>query len=347
MTKLECEVCRAYAIIAIFLHNYIHWLPNTPQENEFEFDGIRHWDFIHSIESGNDIFINLLSYLGHLGVPVFVFLSGYGLAQKYGQQTIIGLKSFIVKHYTKLLKPLLLGMLVYLFVMYIKDGEWPTFQTFALQCLMLQNLIVPFERFGSPEPYWYFGMTMQLYVIYIVFVYKHSLRWIITFTLLSIIFLVFLGSFDKFLPLFVWLKYNSIGWLIPFFLGIILSKYPQILFIKNKKGYMALIILLSFSLLVLFGCNFYTWLFIPAIAVILAIYSTLILPDAVKRIAAKIGSLSLFIFVIHPIIRELTIDIGYYGHPYCGIVIYSLITLLIAYAIKKIKTIIFISHTDR
>ena len=89
MTKLECEVCRAYAIIAIFLHNYIHWLPNTPQENEFEFDVIRHWDFIHSIESGNDIFINLLSYLGHLGVPVFVFLSGYGLAQKYGQQTIM------------------------------------------------------------------------------------------------------------------------------------------------------------------------------------------------------------------------------------------------------------------
>ena len=347
MTKLECEVCRAYAIIAIFLHNYIHWLPNTPQENEFEFDVNRHWDFIHSIESGSDIFINLLSYLGHLGVPVFVFLSGYGLAQKYDQQTAIGLKSFIVKHYTKLLKPLLLGMFVYLFVMYIKDGEWPTFQTFALQCLMLQNLIVPFERFGSPEPYWYFGMTMQLYVIYIVFVYKHSLRWIITFTLLSIIFLVFLGSFDKFLPLFVWLKYNSIGWLIPFFLGIILSKYPQILFIKNKKGYMALIILLCFSLLVLFDCDFYTWLFIPAIAVILAIYSTLILPDAVKRIAAKIGSLSLFIFVIHPIIRELTIDIGYYGHPYCGIVIYSLITLLIAYAIKKIKTNIFISHTDR
>ena len=347
MTKLECEVCRAYAIIAIFLHNYIHWLPNTPQENEFEFDVIRHWDFIHSIESGNDIFINLLSYLGHLGVPVFVFLSGYGLAQKYGQQTIIGLKSFIVKHYTKLLKPLLLGMFVYLFVMYIKDGEWPTFQTSALQCLMLQNLIVPFERFGSPEPYWYFGMTMQLYVIYIVFVYKHSLRWITTFTLLSIIFLVFLGSFDKFLPLFVWLKYNSIGWLIPFFLGIILSKYPQIQLIKNKKGYMALIILLSFSLLVLFGYNFYTWLFIPAIAVILAIYSTLILPDAVKRVAAKIGSLSLFIFVIHPVIRELTIDIGYYGHPYRGIVIYSLITLLIAYAINKIKTNIFISHTDR
>ena len=347
MTKLECSVCRAYAIIAIFLHNYIHWLPNTPQENEFEFDVNRHWDFMHSIESGSDIFINLLSYLGHLGVPIFVFLSGYGLAQKYDQQTTIELRSFIAKHYTKLLKPLLLGLLIYIIAMYIKDGEWPTFHTLALQCLMLQNLIVPFERFGSPEPYWYFGMTMQLYVIFIVLVYKHSLRWITAFTLLSIILLVIWGSIDKYLPLFVWLKYNSIGWLLPFFMGVILSKYPQIQFIKNKKGFMAIIIPLCFSLLVLFDCNFYTWLLIPAIAVILAIYSTLILPNAVKRVVAEIGSLSLYIFVIHPIIRELTIDIGYYGHPYCGIVVYSLITLLIAYAIKKIKTYNLFSQTNK
>lgn len=203
---------------------------------------------------------------------------------------------------------------------------------------MLRNLIVPFERFGSPEPYWYFGMTMQLYVIYIIFVYKHSLRWITAFTLLSIILSVFLGSIDKYLPLFVWLKYNSIGWLLPFFLGVILSKYPQTQFIRIKKEFMALIILLCFSLLILFDCNFYTWLFIPAIAVILAIYSTLILPVAVKRAAAIIGDISLYIFVIHPIIRELTIDIGYYGHPYWGISIYAFFTLLIAYLIRKSLT---------
>ena len=338
MTKTECSVIRAYAILSIFLHNYIHWLPNTPQENEFEFDVNRHWSFINSIISGSDIFINLFSYLGHLGVPVFVFLSGYGLAQKYDKQATIGIKSFIAKHFTKLFKPLLGGMLIYIIVMYIRDGEWPTFHTLALQCLMLQNLIVPFERFGSPEPYWYFGMTMQLYVIYIVFVYKHSLRWITAFTLLSIILSVILGGIDKYLPLFVWLKYNSIGWLLPFFLGIILSKYPQTQFIRIKKEFMALIILLCFSLLILFDCNFYTWLFIPAIAVILAIYSTLILPVAVKRVAAIIGDISLYIFVIHPIIRELTIDIGYYGHPYWGINIYTFFTLLIAYLISKSLT---------
>ena len=143
MTKTECSVIRAYAILSIFLHNYIHWLPNTPQENEFEFDVNRHWSFINSIISGSDIFINLFSYLGHLGVPVFVFLSGYGLAQKYGQQATIGLKSFIAKHFVKLIKPLLGGMLIYIIVMYIRDGEWPTFHTLVLQCLMLRNIIVP------------------------------------------------------------------------------------------------------------------------------------------------------------------------------------------------------------
>ena len=140
MTKTECSVIRAYAILSIFLHNYIHWLPNTPQENEFEFDVNRHWSFINSIISGSDIFINLFSYLGHLGVPVFVFLSGYGLAQKYDKQATIGIKSFIAKHFTKLFKPLLGGMLIYIIVMYIRAGEWPTFHTLALQSCLLNVL---------------------------------------------------------------------------------------------------------------------------------------------------------------------------------------------------------------
>lgn len=335
MTKLECSAIRAYAILAIAIHNYCHWLPNTPQENEFEFEVGRHWDFIHSMGTASDILVNLFSYLGHLGVPVFVFLSGYGLSQKYGQTETVQLKSFLTTHYIKLLKPLLIGLLVYVFVMYLKEGEWPSFRTFALQCLMLQNLIVPFERFGSPEPYWYFGMTMQLYVIYILFVYKRSLRWLTVLTVFSLILLVFLGSIDAYLPFFVWMKYNSIGWLLPFLLGVIASRYAGTKLFKLNKGYMAAIMLLCAVLLIILDSQFLTWLLIPAISVVLTICFILIQPQAAQQVAAGVGSISMYIFVIHPIIRELTIDIGYYGNPYWGLLVYVSLTLFLAFMVKK------------
>ena len=79
------------------LHNYCHWLPFAVPENEFSLSVekyIQFWDVI----SWDTIFIQFFSFWGHLGVSVFVFLSGYGLVKKY-DDTNINWKSFIIKHW--------------------------------------------------------------------------------------------------------------------------------------------------------------------------------------------------------------------------------------------------------
>ena len=68
--------------MCIVVHNFCHLLPNAAHENEFFFDVGNDQFFLAHIFT-SDFVVQLFSYWGHLGVPVFVFLTGYGLSQKY------------------------------------------------------------------------------------------------------------------------------------------------------------------------------------------------------------------------------------------------------------------------
>jgi len=84
LSRQTCNALRGLAIIGIFLHNYCHWLGPIVKENEYQY-------FQHNVDwltqvMGNpdlNLPIHLLSFFGHYGVPVFLFLSAYGLVMKY------------------------------------------------------------------------------------------------------------------------------------------------------------------------------------------------------------------------------------------------------------------------
>ena len=80
----QCSALRGLAIIGIFLHNYCHWLGLAVKENEYTFtiDKCRR---LLEVMTHPDINlpVHLLSFFGHYGVPVFLFLSAYGLVMKY------------------------------------------------------------------------------------------------------------------------------------------------------------------------------------------------------------------------------------------------------------------------
>ena len=78
---------RGIAIMAIMLHNYCHWLNFAVKENEYQFHSDRAAAFWQSLTTPDGMLpIQLLSFLGHYGVPVFLFLSGYGLVLKYERE---------------------------------------------------------------------------------------------------------------------------------------------------------------------------------------------------------------------------------------------------------------------
>ena len=138
---------RGLAIIGIFLHNYCHWLGPIVKENEYQY-------FQHNVDWLNQVMVSmdlnlpvhLLSFFGHYGVPVFLFLSAYGLVMKYEakphlsteQQTrmynISGKKltgsinwreplHFIRYHYLKLFKMMIVGFVAFTMLDLITPGS--------------------------------------------------------------------------------------------------------------------------------------------------------------------------------------------------------------------------------
>ena len=84
LTRRECSAMRGIAILAIMLHNYCHFIGRIVKENEYQYleqNNTRLWQVLTNPDEL--LPVHLLSYFGHYGVPVFLFLSGFGLVMKY------------------------------------------------------------------------------------------------------------------------------------------------------------------------------------------------------------------------------------------------------------------------
>ena len=84
LSRAECTAMRGIAILAIVLHNYCHFIGKIVKENEYQFFTSNNDRLWHALTNIDELLpVHLLSYFGHYGVPVFLFLSGFGLVKKY------------------------------------------------------------------------------------------------------------------------------------------------------------------------------------------------------------------------------------------------------------------------
>lgn len=227
MTKKECSILRGVAILCIILHNFCKRIPFAVPENEYSFSLDNVLLFWNTLQ-WDTIFIQFFSFWGHLGVPVFVLLSGYGLALKYDRIETLDWKDFLWRHYKKLCYPMVGGLLAYYIVRYLMsphdyNGIQEIFpiKQFMAQLTLLINLLPEPHKLILPGPYWYFGMTMQLYVIYLIFVHKRPTAFIVIIAVATLFVCLFLQQYTS---LLIWIKVNAAGWLLPFALGIIIGR---------------------------------------------------------------------------------------------------------------------------
>ena len=76
ISKDDTSLIKGLAIFCIVLHNFFHWMPPSPGENEFVFDERIHNNFFSILTSTPTEIINVLfSYFGHYGVQIFIFIS--------------------------------------------------------------------------------------------------------------------------------------------------------------------------------------------------------------------------------------------------------------------------------
>ena len=104
LNRAECNAMRGLAIIGIFMHNYCHWLGGIVRENEYQFFANNVYGLNRAIAHADSLLpVHLFSFFGHYGVPVFLFLSAYGLYCKYesrpDDKSDTGCVSFIRVHF--------------------------------------------------------------------------------------------------------------------------------------------------------------------------------------------------------------------------------------------------------
>ena len=206
---------------------------------------------------------------------------------------------------------------------------------FIAQLTMIINFIPNPHRLIAPGPYWYFGLTMQFYLIYLFLIYKRSILYISAIAICVFILSIFLEHNPK---LLISIKYNFIGWLFPFVYGIILGRMNY----NPSVWQNCSVVAITFILTLLFGYSYYTWLLIPLLIAILATHMITILPIHITNIFDFIGKISLYLFVLHPITRELTIRYGQNSNPYISLTLYLVLTLILAWGFGKVTN--FIQH---
>ena len=366
LSRTESSALRGIAILGIILHNYCHFLGFAVKENEYKFDAGRPMQFLDKLFSlDSDLFIHFFSFLGHYGVPIFLFISGYGLVKKYEAQpqqpasakevspsgTFGG--AFIKKHFLKLFRLMIIGYLLFIGVYLLRHSDGA--QVYSWDRVLTQlTMTINFLYFDpdhiiKPGPYWFFGLMLQLYALYILVVHRWRSKWLLLALALGSVVLeaCFADSQD-------WLnyiRYNFIGGLLPFCMGVWMARREPLSNSPegegNKKPPLGEVWWGVFSaLFVLFGSlNYWTWLFVPAFVVTGAIATVKLLIackgflSPLSSLASPLswlGSISAMLFVMHPVMRELII--GHYRKVdiYGGIFIYLLSSVALAMLLKWI-----------
>ena len=373
LSRTESSALRGIAILGIILHNYCHFLGFAVKENEYKFDAGRPLQFLDKLFSlDSDLFIHFFSFLGHYGVPIFLFISGYGLVKKYeahpqplpkGGEILhssLFTLHFIKKHFLKLFRLMIIGYLLFIGVYLLRHSDGA--QVYSWDHVLTQlTMTINFLYFDpdhiiKPGPYWFFGLMLQLYALYILVIHRWRSKWLLLALALGSVVLE--ACFAESQDWLNYIRYNFIGGLLPFCMGVWMARREEptpnpsqregslesrqtseIPPLGRDIGW----VLVS-ALFVLFGSlSFWTWLFVPVFVVTGAIATVKLvsrlcisLPSGGLGVGSWLGSISAMLFVMHPVMRELII--GHYRKVdiYGGIFIYLLSSVALAMLLKWI-----------
>lgn len=339
LSRSECNIMRGLAILVIIANNFGHLVNGVHPDNEFTYDYANVRGFLDSLLHFDTLFpLELLSFYSPFGVMLFIFLSGYGLTLKYeyGNGKSVSSMYFIKEHYFKLFSMQAKGLALFLVFLIMYDVNvivyfWP----FVKQLFMIENLSLNSKI--MPGPYWFFGMIMEVYIIYRLIFYKRSSWLMMSIVALSLFVMALLNPVGELLYYF---RINICLALLPFSLGVLAARHwRSYSFLFESKMRVVILFMVSFLLLTLCKFNFYSWLFMPIFIVITSV-SFVILLSRVNFFALLfgwVGGLSGIMFVVHPSLRQILIErANESGHCYSVVFVYLFLTIVLSVIMKPI-----------
>ncbi|ATV53879.1 acyltransferase [Prevotella intermedia] len=353
LNRTECNILRGIAIFGIVLHNYCHWLRPIVKENEYQFNQ-------HNVDWFNNVmahgfnertFFHLLSFFGHYGVPIFLFLSAYGLVMKYegaktqslpdsGSTNEPNALSFLRYHWLKLFRMMIVGFAAFVLVDAMTEGQHHyEVMDIVAQMGLFNNLLPNPDDIIWPGPYWFFGLMLQLYIVYRLFLYRKGWTWVVAFIAVCTIIELLCDPNGE--PLNRW-RYNFVGGMLPFGLGLLYAKYMRNVSLRIYGA--TFIVSLLF---IRFGSNhFFTWLFVPmfvcsagvSFVKLLSYWNTHYLKYTfgITKTFDWLGVISAALFISHPITRKIIIPISRGGDYWTGLLLYIIASVCVAWLFKEI-----------
>ena len=363
LTRTECTAMRGIAILAIILHNYCHYVKGIVKENEYQFFDKRIDGLWEALTSPDEFLpMHLFSFFGHYGVPVFLFLSGYGLVRKYEKESRgqghdsgenrttspLDSFSFLRYHYLKLLRMLIVGFVLFIMVDAVTPGRFPFhWDNVIAQLLMYINVLPEPDKIIWPGIYWFFGLMLQLYIVYRLLLYRRSSWYVVALIAVCWLLQVFCDPDGDTINR---LRYNFIGGMLPFGLGICFGRSlgegvrsqesgaSRILLGKMlpSKVISCLLTPVSCLLVIAMSFSFHAWLWIPVVIIIGTIAFVKALPAFILKLFVFFGTYSAAIFVAHPIARKLFITVAWQRDAYDGLMLYFVAAIGLSWAVKQL-----------
>jgi len=339
LTKTECAALRGLAIMGIVLHNYCHWLPRIVRENEYLFSRANAEGILHAVGHPDEqLIIHLFSFFGHYGVPVFLFLSGYGLTLKYERNateslSAAGRATFVWRHFVKLFRMMIVGFAAFTMVDAITPGRHHYAASDVLaQLLMVGNVLPNPDKIIWPGPFWFFGLMLQLYIIYILLLHRRHWGWTVGLMVVCEVLQLLCDPTGDTLNR---LRYNFIGGMLPFGLGLLAARHDG--WLRQSAGVNAMLLVVS-VVLVWFGSqlNMFTWTLVPVLIIVSNVALIRLLPRSVVDVLAWLGGISAILFVCHPIMRKIFIPLSRHGDVYAGLLLYIVAAICTAWVCKRL-----------
>lgn len=303
ISKETNNILRGVAILAIVMHNFCGWAGVS--ENEFRFAASNITDLWTSISSGvlNAIW-DIIAFFGHYGVEIFVFLSGYGLAKKHAG-SIPRFGAYMRHNISKLWLLMIPGLLCYavLTLIFSHDFGYTAHQSFFTITLLSHFTGSLFNNIAY-GPYWYFGLTLQLYIFYYALVHRCKssmlLFWSVVVLAAQLAVIATLGADSQLLGE---LRANIFIAVPTFCLGIWVAQNPIDLNPRSWHLYGLVLFVLAISLSVY--PHPVAWLLSSPVWPLALIWVCTLLPRPLRWLMIEVGILSPWIFVAHPIARQL------------------------------------------
>lgn len=317
LSKEQCNHIKGLGILLIMLHNYVDILLGIgSNEVRFSQEAV---DIFQAHVFTADFLWYILSYAGWIGVPVFFFLSGYGLTKKYPDTQRLAPGPYIKNHLIKLWLLLIPVYLVYYAI-------YRTNIKSAIAQITFTNTILSYGKNGiyiDPGVYWFFGAILQFYLLFLVF-RKLSNRWlwVLCGGFVVLHYLILYGVSPETMN---WTRNNFLGWGEIFILGILAARSG---FSVSKR---LNAVACAVSLAALCVCLVTKWL-TPLVELFTVVFFITLTGMVRFKWVGFIGIISSSVFVIHPLVRMLFYSIYFAPeHPYITTLIYTVIVLVVSW----------------